>query len=68
MAADLIKRGVKEQLLDGDAVHVVLDDERFVGSKVVQKDFAGRGPDAEVEAVSERECADLRQARHLKNF
>jgi len=52
---------VEDQLLDGDAVHVILDYERFVGSEVVEKDFAGRSPDAEVEAVAERECADLRQ-------
>ena len=48
----LIKSRVEDDLLDGDAVHMIFDHERFVSSEVVKKDFSCRGPDPEVEAVA----------------
>ena len=56
---------MKEDLLDGNSVHVVLDDERLGSAEVVEQDFAGRGADPEVEAVAERQRGDLRQGGHL---
>ena len=57
---------MKDDLLDGNSVHVVLDDERLRSAEVVEQNFAGRGADTEVEAVAERKGGDLRQGRYLR--
>ena len=57
---------MEDNFLDGDAVHVILNQKRFGGSQVIKEDLSGGGANAKVEAVAERQGVDLRQRRHLQ--
>ena len=68
MKSNLILCWMKSELLDGDAVHVVLDKQGLGRSKIVQQNLSCWSPHSKIETVSEGHGGDLWEGWELTSW